>query len=217
MPLMQDHVSMMQVAAQGMTTIMNSVLQLGAMEEGLFQVALNVASMAAMLRNVVHQLTPWAKMDNISFVAEIDPSIPPALLFDTQRLSQVVNNICTNAFKFVSHDGSGHVALRAKLLKTRSGEHDDAIPISLAPSKASIGKPMSPILLHPTTLAIVRVEVEDNGCGIAESEIPKLFVPYFQIRSGGSTDPKLVSGTGLGLSIAKQVRYFLYHKVRLRQ
>ena len=36
LPLMQEHVSMMQLAAQGMTTIMNSVLQLGAMEECLF-------------------------------------------------------------------------------------------------------------------------------------------------------------------------------------
>ena len=86
---LQSHVSMMQLAAQGMTTIMNSVLQLGAMEEGLFHIALNVDSISAMLSSVVYQLTPWANTDNIMFVVEIDPAIPPALLFDTQRLSQV--------------------------------------------------------------------------------------------------------------------------------
>ena len=47
----------------------------------------------------------------------------------------------------------------------------------------------------------MRVEVEDNGCGISPDDIPKLFVPYFQIRGAN----KRVEGTGLGLSIAKQI------------
>ena len=102
------------------------------------------------------------------------------------RNSQVVKNMCTNAFKFVAHDGTGHVTLRAKLLKTRSGDVDDVIPVSLAPSKAAAAKlaatagessVTSPILLRPKMVAIVRVEVEDNGCGIAEAEIPKVIAP----------------------------------------
>jgi two-component system nitrogen regulation sensor histidine kinase NtrY len=42
----------------------------------------------------------------------------------------------------------------------------------------------------------IKIVVEDNGCGIKESEISKIFLPYF------STKPK---GTGLGLAIVKKI------------
>jgi two-component system sensor histidine kinase HydH len=42
----------------------------------------------------------------------------------------------------------------------------------------------------------VRITVEDTGCGISESDLPKIFDPYFTSKK---------NGTGLGLAIVKEI------------
>ncbi len=44
----------------------------------------------------------------------------------------------------------------------------------------------------------VRVDVEDDGCGIAEEDLPKVFDPFFTTKDPGK-------GTGLGLSVAQRI------------
>ena len=44
----------------------------------------------------------------------------------------------------------------------------------------------------------VRVDVEDDGCGISEDDLPKVFEPFFTTKEPGK-------GTGLGLSVAQRI------------
>ena len=48
--------------------------------------------------------------------------------------------------------------------------------------------------------AFVRVEVIDQGIGIPEKELPKLFERYFR-----ASNARVIAGTGLGLSITKEM------------
>lgn len=48
----------------------------------------------------------------------------------------------------------------------------------------------------------VRIEVEDNGIGIAASDIHRLFVEFQQLRAGAT---KSHSGTGLGLALSRKL------------
>ncbi len=48
----------------------------------------------------------------------------------------------------------------------------------------------------------VRVSVEDQGPGIKEEDIPKLFQPFSQLAMGNERKP---GSTGLGLAISKQI------------
>jgi len=47
----------------------------------------------------------------------------------------------------------------------------------------------------------VRISIEDTGIGIAETDIPKLFIPFERINH----EQIITEGTGLGLSIAKEL------------
>jgi len=49
--------------------------------------------------------------------------------------------------------------------------------------------------------ANIRLTVSDNGAGIPEDELPRVFDPFFQGPSG----QRIASGTGLGLSVVKEV------------
>jgi signal transduction histidine kinase len=43
---------------------------------------------------------------------------------------------------------------------------------------------------------LITIEIEDNGCGIAEDDLPHLFNPFFTRKS---------YGTGLGLTQVKKI------------
>ena len=44
----------------------------------------------------------------------------------------------------------------------------------------------------------LEVNIQDNGCGICDSDLPRVFDPFFTTRPVGS-------GTGLGLTVARDV------------
>jgi len=46
------------------------------------------------------------------------------------------------------------------------------------------------------------IEVEDNGIGIPEQEIPLIFNKFYRVRSKSA---KQVSGTGIGLTVTKDI------------
>jgi signal transduction histidine kinase len=55
---------------------------------------------------------------------------------------------------------------------------------------------------HPVEDALVRIEVEDTGSGIAPHDLPLLFGEFQQLDTGlGRQHP----GTGLGLALTKQI------------
>ncbi|MEO1401197.1 MAG: CHASE2 domain-containing protein [Cyanobacteria bacterium J06635_1] len=120
----------------------------------------------------------------IQFLIEISPDIPQQLVGDAQKLRQVLINLLGNALKFTTE---GRVTLRVR--SQHSGAKGQG---SAAPPSPTTHRPL------PTTLIF---EVEDTGEGIAESELPKLFIPFAQTESG----EKAKTGTGLGLPISEQL------------
>lgn len=99
----------------------------------------------------------------------------PRLMVDPTQLRQLFTNLITNALEAMeTSPGDRRVDIRAALVP------EDAEP-------GSAGQPLP---------AQVRIEVKDNGPGISEDDIERIFSPFF------TTKPQ---GTGLGLSIVRKV------------
>jgi CheY-like chemotaxis protein len=79
--------------------------------------------------------------------------------------------------------------LLANAIKFTLHGHID-LSVELLPLDASDAAPM------------LRLIIEDSGIGIKQSEIEKLFQPFFQVDSSQS---RAFGGTGLGLTISKQL------------
>jgi two-component system, sensor histidine kinase len=60
------------------------------------------------------------------------------------------------------------------------------------------------------------VQVWDTGIGIANTNLPKIFDDFYQVRSDRSTSKKNSVGTGLGLGIVKRLAAFLGLAVNVR-
>lgn len=95
------------VRAQGQLLIrlVNDLIDLSALQAGAFRTSPQAASLAELVRGTTESLLPRATAKNLSLVAEVAPDIPPWLLFDPERVRQVLLNLVGNAIKFTDVGG----------------------------------------------------------------------------------------------------------------
>jgi PAS domain S-box-containing protein len=104
---------------------------------------------------------------------ELDPDAG-YVLADPTEFHQVVMNLCTNAYQAMAHQEKGTIRVGLSPVTLGSGE---ATPVpGLAPGK------------------YVRLEVADDGPGMDETTMARIFEPYFTTKPPGK-------GTGLGLAM----------------
>jgi signal transduction histidine kinase len=195
-PELAESVAIMQSSGSACVGVMNSVLTLGAIEADGFVLDMRPCDLGAVLQTVEQQVRPLARAVATEIVLQLDPALSEwRLVCDAERLRQVVLNFASNAVRWTPRDGSGRVIVRSQLESM------------VAAAAAAVGDGMLPAPdaspSQPPLMATVRIEVIDNGCGIAEGEAAKLFQPYAQVQSGDHA--KKILGTGLGLAIAKEI------------
>ncbi len=112
------------------------------------------------------QLLQLESADRVSIIPDYDPSIP-AISADAAALRQLLLNLLRNAFQA----GASEITIRSRV------DYDSA-------------------MLQPGSGSVVRLDIEDNGCGVPESLRSMLFLPLVTGRR---------DGTGLGLALAQQI------------
>jgi two-component system nitrogen regulation sensor histidine kinase GlnL len=149
--------------------------------DGLVRELLDLARPAALqlarvnvhdvLRDVLVLVRGMPGAERVTFVERYDPSLPP-LNGDGEKLTQVVLNLVRNAVDAAATGTEPRIALETGVA-----------PLRL---RAASGR------THP----LLRVSVQDNGPGIAEPMLHRLFTPF------ATSKPH---GTGLGLAISRRI------------
>ena len=112
--------------------IVNDILDWSKIEAGKLQLAVRPGSVNDLLRSVAGTYAQVASQKNIQLKVECDLALSSAHLFDSLRLSQILNNFVSNALKFTER---GHVTLTAKLLR----QHDGSETLRLSVQDSGIG------------------------------------------------------------------------------
>ena len=116
------------------------------------------------------------------------PESLPSVAVDTDRMTQVLNNLVSNALRYTSSGGT--ISLCAKI-EDRGSKIEDRE--SLATPRSSILDPRSSI----------RFEVSDTGAGIPPADLPFIFDRFYRVdKARERTDS---TESGLGLAIAKAI------------
>ncbi|MBI5109050.1 MAG: PAS domain S-box protein [Rhodocyclales bacterium] len=164
-------------SGNALLAIVNDILDFSRIEAGKLQIDAEPMSLRAAIRSVVDILTPAASKKNLSFYANVSSLVPDRLIGDAARLRQILFNLGGNAIKFtdgVGADGRrGRVTLRVQI---------------------EAGEMVSP--------AVIRFLIEDNGIGMDEGAIARLFQPFSQADSATT---RRFGGSGLGLSICARL------------
>ena len=163
-----------QQSGQHLLTLINDILDLARIDVAKLELFPTDVNLPAFLQVVCDIIRVKADEKGLQFVYLAAPDLPTTVRVDEKRLRQVLLNLLSNAAKFTD---TGQVTLRVMRLQT-------------PPVDSAAG-----------TMARLRFEVEDDGIGINEAQLVRLFKPFEQV----SDLTRREGGTGLGLAISRQL------------
>ncbi len=99
-------------SARGLLTLINDVLDFSKIEAGKMKIHSAPFGVDAFVSDMRAEFAATAREHRTTFIVEVDPNFPEALVGDVTRVAQVVRNFLSNAFKF-SQERS--VTLRLRL------------------------------------------------------------------------------------------------------
>jgi signal transduction histidine kinase len=149
--------------ADRLLALVDDLLFITRMDAGKLMLELGELDLASVARECAAATQPLAAERKIAL--DVVEYASPLINGDRSRLTQVLDNLISNALKFTPP--GGRIELRI--------DADD------------------------TT---ARLEITDSGIGIAKSDLPQMFSPFFRAASAGSAG---IPGTGLGLAISKRI------------
>jgi two-component system phosphate regulon sensor histidine kinase PhoR len=175
--------------SEQLSHLVDDLLDLSRIESGAFRPATERIDARAVLEGAAGAFEEAARRRGMRLAVAVEAGIP-ALLADRRALEQVLHNLVDNATKY-AREGAV-VTLRARA--DAPGAPAGAAPA--APSAAAmdaIGPPRAPLLT---------LSVEDDGPGIEERHLPRLFERFYRVEVSRS---RALGGTGLGLAIVKHL------------
>jgi CheY-like chemotaxis protein/two-component sensor histidine kinase len=162
-----------------MLTVINDVLDYSKIEVGKMELDPIEFELADMLKECLAVFRYQSKQKDLTLSLDIDPALPKTLIGDNTRITQVITNFLSNAFKFTER---GEVILSVRLARSAQG---------LAAQEEGF---------------MVRFAVKDTGIGLSDEQQYRLFKAFSQADSGTS---RKYGGTGLGLAICKRLAELL--------
>jgi PAS domain S-box-containing protein len=188
--LTADQVESAQVIHSGGTDLLNlinEILDLAKVEAGKMEFRFASMEWDILTARMHAQFDPISQRKGLSFTTTVADDLPPTIVTDEQRLSQIVKNLLSNAFKFTEQ---GRVALNVFRPNAK---------IDLSASR-----------LTPETA--VAISVSDTGIGMTPEQQKVVFEAFQQ--ADGSTS-RQYGGTGLGLTITREMTHRLGGQVAL--
>lgn len=107
----ENSLRLLRDSSTQMLGLVNDLLDVAKIEAGKFEVAAEPANLNQVITDVVTSFKSLALEKGIDLETEISPSLPEAVYFDRFRISQVLNNLLSNALKFTN---VGKITVSAK-------------------------------------------------------------------------------------------------------
>ncbi len=175
-------------AGNDLLSLINDILDLSKVEAGRMELDMAPVALDDIYEDAERAFRQVAEEKGLEFLVEIDPTLPPSILTDEQRLNQILKNLLSNAFKF-THQGG----------------------VTL-----TIGYPSDGTDFHSEALQgaerVISLAVTDTGVGIADDKLGAIFEAFQQ--ADGTTSRKY-GGTGLGLSISREIARLLGGEIQV--
>lgn len=220
-PRVQDCLMKIKTASAHLMSLVNDVLDMSRIDSGRLTLNEEVFSLPDLVHDIAVILRPQAVQKKQKLWMEIGHIYEENLMGDPLRLRQILVNIVGNAVKYTPEGGEIRVWLGQHLeaegdsqeqqsrhleaeggSQGRPGRHPEAAGEGIAPkaSAPESGKGDRPS--SGTGRVILDFICEDNGIGMSQEFLKKIFLPFERVRN---TTISRIEGTGLGMAIVKNL------------
>jgi signal transduction histidine kinase/ActR/RegA family two-component response regulator len=175
-------------ASDHLMGVINDVLDMSKIEANKLELSYADFEFRKMLGNIIDVIGIRAKEKHQRIAVKVNENIPPIIIGDELRLSQVITNLFTNAIKFTPDNGKIELTVE-KLDESPGTDGADGADVPSEDGEVTL-----------------RIGVADSGIGISPEQQKKLFSSFNQ--ADGSITKKF-GGTGLGLAISKRIVEFM--------
>lgn len=112
-PYQLENLNTLKFSAENLLALINDVLDYNKLEAGAIELEETEVDLRQLLNSIQRSFQPRAVLKDVEVKAKVDRNIPQTVLADPLRLSQIINNLMSNALKFTPH---GSVFIIAQLV-----------------------------------------------------------------------------------------------------
>jgi signal transduction histidine kinase/CheY-like chemotaxis protein/HPt (histidine-containing phosphotransfer) domain-containing protein len=121
-----------RLSTESLLTVINDILDFSKIEAGKLDVERIPFSVEGLVDRAVSIFSTQASEKGITMNTSLDPTVPPVLLGDPTRLTQIINNLLGNAVKFTAE---GAIRLSVAVV----GRNEASVKLSLSVEDTGIG------------------------------------------------------------------------------
>lgn len=169
----QEHAGLIYSSGQHLLSLINDILDLSKIEAGKLVLNRSDFDLTHILEHSLTLLREKSNKKHIQLLLQVE-LVRTSIYADERKIKQILYNLLSNAVKFTNEGG----VVKIKAFTTQKVNKE--------------GK----------EIEVMSISVEDNGIGIAEHDLSKLFQPFAQLD--GSLN-RHYEGTGLGLAMVKRL------------
>ena len=173
-PDQREMVALIGRSGADLQAIIRNVLTYSQIEQNRIAIDAAPFNPTALIARTIRPHMRQAHAKGLTFDTQLSRSVPPALLGDAARLSQIVDALLSNAVKFTDRGG---VQISAMCRTLETPDMPDALP-----------------------LVSLVIAVRDTGAGIPDDQLSAI---YDRFRQGDGSITRKHGGTGLGLTVAQ--------------
>lgn len=167
---LRSQLQMMLRNATRLLRMINQLMDLRKVEDEKMKLSAGEFDIIGFTRDIKEAFEELAVRKNISFTLNSALEEQP-LYFDRDKVDKILFNLLSNAFKFTSESGTIEMNIK-KVNHIFNGVEKEA----------------------------VEIEIRDNGIGIAEDSLNRIFERFYQVEQDKGN---IGAGTGIGLPLSK--------------
>ncbi|QOL26185.1 transporter substrate-binding domain-containing protein [Thalassotalea sp. LPB0316] len=164
----RDLLTTLTHSADNLLVILNDVLDFSKMDAGKLTLESVPVNLTELANNVISAFTPVAEQKNLQLTLKIDSELASQYMLDPTRLTQVLNNLVSNALKFTE---SGSVEVNIDLDKREhiDGSQYDSVSFAVIDSGIGIAPEQQNLLFSPFLQADSAITRRFGGTGLGLS------------------------------------------------
>ncbi|HAQ03097.1 TPA: hypothetical protein DEP30_03730 [Candidatus Nomurabacteria bacterium] len=188
-----EYINLIYRNSSGMLEIVNDILDVAKIEAGKFDIVKKEGDFVKVVTDRVSFYSVTAMSSGIKLESSFGTGIPSKVMFDSEGVEHVINNLISNALKYTNKDGAVNVVTFL---------HENGKDVRAEAKVAGYQSPNGiPENLGEGSFLVILVA--DNGIGIEEKNTKDIFSKFKQLDTKDKVPKK--KGTGLGLVIAKSI------------